>query len=254
MPFGFKKFLHRLLEDVHTPHYFNEIALVGVAADKPAGADAKDNMLYYETDTGLWKRYRTALTSWVIVTSIAQIMGYDYTATLLKNLALDPETKALLIKSEVTGAGGAATLLELTDFPDSYVDQTKKYPRVKATEDGLEFVVDIHGICFVLKGEATTGTKKTQALIPCSLTTPSVIVYSDDAPTGTSLIVDVNKNGTTIFTTQGNRPQIAIGAHYDESGTPDITSFAKGDRVSIDVDQVGSTVKGGNDLIITVIC
>ncbi|GAH57230.1 unnamed protein product, partial [marine sediment metagenome] len=59
-----------------------------------------------ETDTGLWKRYRTALTSWVIVTSIAQIMGYDYTAALLKNVALDPETKALKIKSQVTSIVG----------------------------------------------------------------------------------------------------------------------------------------------------
>lgn len=119
MPFGFKKFLHRLLEDVHTPHYFNEIALVGVAADKPSGANAKDNMLYYETDTGLWKRYRTALSSWVIVTSIAQIMGYDYTATLLRNIAVDPETKALLLKSQVTGGnGGVSDHGELTGLQD----------------------------------------------------------------------------------------------------------------------------------------
>lgn len=114
MPFGFG-FLHRLLGDVHTPHYFNEVALVGAAADKPTGADAKDNMLYYETDTGLWKRYRTALTSWVIVTSIAQVMGYDYTAALLKNVALDPETKALKIKSQITGAPPETYVLKAGD-------------------------------------------------------------------------------------------------------------------------------------------
>ena len=242
MPFGFKNFLHRCLGDVHTPHYFNEIALVGAAADKPTGANAKDNMLYYETDTGLWKRYRTALSSWVIVTSIAQIMGYDYTAALLKNFAVDPETKALLIKSKIAWVGediDHGELLGLND-PDHPLYLLK--------------VDDIHGICFILKGEATTGAKKTQALIPCSLTISKVIVYSDVAPTGASLIVDINKNGTTIFTTQANRPQVAIGEHFDESGTPNITSLTKGNRVSVDVDQVGSTVKGGNDLIVTVIC
>lgn len=114
MPFGFK-FLHRLLEDVHTPHYFNEIALVGAAADKPAGANAKDNMLYYETDTGLWKRYRTALSEWVIVTSLAQIMGYDYVATLSKNVGIDPDTKAILIKSQVTGAPPETYVLKAGD-------------------------------------------------------------------------------------------------------------------------------------------
>lgn len=37
MAFGFKNFLHRLLQDVHTSHYFNEIALVGAAANGKSG-------------------------------------------------------------------------------------------------------------------------------------------------------------------------------------------------------------------------
>jgi len=252
-------FLHRLLSDVHTPHYFNEIALVGVAADKPSGAAAKDNMLFYEQDTGLWKRYRTALSSWVIVTSIAQIMGYDYTGELLKNFAIDPETKAILIKGELTR--GATTYLGLTDTEDSYNGQAGKYPRVKATEDGLEFAVVSGnggngggvGIAFIIPGTAIVKTKLAQVLIPSSLTISTVIIYSDQAPTGASLIVDVNKNNTTIFTNQGNRPQIAISGHSDESGTPDITSFAKGDRMSVDIDQIGSSNPGGNDLLVTAI-
>lgn len=250
MVFGFD-FLHRLLGDVHTPHYFNEIALVGVAADKPSGDNAKDNMLYYETDTGLYKRYRSALSSWQIVTSIAQIMGYDYTNSLLKNFAVDPETKALKIKSDISweGALDHGALSGLADDDHAhYYNQARGDSRYQKIGD------DIHGICFILKGEATVGAKKTQALIPCSLTISKVIAYSDEAPTGASLIVDINKNGVTIFTTQANRPQIAISEHYDESGTPNITSLVKGNRVSLDVDQVGSTIKGGSDLMVTVIC
>jgi len=253
MPFGFS-FLHRLLGDVHTPHYFNEIALVGVAADKPTGADAKDNMLYYETDTGLWKRYRTALTSWVIVTSIAQIMGYDYTALMLRNVALDPETKALKIRSLVTAppetyvlkAGDTMTgLLTLSGAPTTDLHAaTKKY---------VDDFSITQGITFVIPGVAVVKTKATQVLIPGSLTTPKVIIYSDQAPTGASLIVDINKNGTTIFTTQANRPAIAVSGHYDESGTPNVTSFVKGDRVSVDIDQIGSSTPGGNDLLVTII-
>jgi len=141
MPFGFN-FLHRLLGDVHTPHYFNEVALVGNAADKPTGANAKDNMLFYEQDTGLWKRYRSALSEWVLVAPNMQLVGYDYEALVSKNLALDPETKALKIKSQIVEGGneGVTTFLELTDvFPSSYLGQALKGVRVRSGEDGLEF-------------------------------------------------------------------------------------------------------------------
>ena len=102
MVFGFN-FLHRLLSDVHTPHYLNEVALVGNAADKPTGANAKDNMLFYEQDTGLWKRYRSALSEWVIVGGNMVVIGKDYQEAALKNVGIDPETKALLIKGSLVG-------------------------------------------------------------------------------------------------------------------------------------------------------
>lgn len=73
------------------------------------------------------------------------------------------------------------------------------------------------------------------------------------APTGASLIVDVNKNGTTIYTTQGNRPTIADGANAGGPGaTPDVTSLAAGDYLTVDIDQVGSSVAGA-DLTVSVI-
>lgn len=103
-------------------------------------------------------------------------------------------------------------------------------------------------------GLASVGTKQAQALIPGSLTISKVKIYADTAPTGSSLIVDVNKNGTTIFTTQANRPQIAIGGHADDSGVPDVIFLAEGDRISTDVDQVGSTTPGGSDLLVAIVC
>jgi len=108
------------------------------------------------------------------------------------------------------------------------------------------------GIIFNL-GLASVGTKQGQALIPGTLTISKVKIYSDTAPTGASLIVDVNKNGVTIFTTQANRPQIVVAGHADDSGTPDVTALVEGDRVSVDVDQVGSTIAGGDDLLIVIL-
>jgi hypothetical protein len=72
------------------------------------------------------------------------------------------------------------------------------------------------------------------------------------APTGSALVVDVNKNGTTIFTTQANRPQVAASAFFASSGTPDVTSWAAGDTLSVDIDQVGSTIAGAS-MTVTII-
>jgi hypothetical protein len=72
------------------------------------------------------------------------------------------------------------------------------------------------------------------------------------APTGSSLIVDVNKNGTTIFTTQANRCAVAAGSNANVStAIPDVTAFSARDYLTVDIDQVGSTVAGA-DLVVQV--
>ena len=64
------------------------------------------------------------------------------------------------------------------------------------------------------------------------------------APTGASIIVDLNLNGTTIWTTQGNRVTIVAGAYTGVQTTPDVITLAVGDYFTIDLDQVGSTIPG----------
>jgi hypothetical protein len=71
------------------------------------------------------------------------------------------------------------------------------------------------------------------------------------APTGASIIVDVNKNGTTIYGTQANRPTIAINGFTATGGTASVTSLAAGDYLTVDIDQVGSTI-AGSDLTVIV--
>jgi len=123
---------------------------------------------------------------------------------------------------------------------------------VTSNQHHTKTVLRACGIIFNL-GLATVGTKQAQALIPGSLTISKVKIYADTAPTGASLIVDVNKNAVTIFTNQANRPQIVVAGHADDSGTPDVTALVEGDRVSVDVDQVGSTIAGGDDLLIVIL-
>ena len=109
-------------------------------------------------------------------------------------------------------------------------------------------------LVFAVVGTLTTGTDKAPTILaPCTLTIVKVKVVVKTAPTGAALIVDVNKNGTTIFTTQGGRPSIAIGGTTDDSDTPDVTALGETDKLTVDIDQVGSTIAGA-DLTVEVVC
>lgn len=85
-----------------------------------------------------------------------------------------------------------------------------------------------------------------------ALTISRVHIAVDTVPTGAAIIVDVNENGTTIFTVQANRPQIAISANTGETTTIDDPSWASGNYLQIDVDQIGSGDPGENLTIMIV--
>jgi hypothetical protein len=60
-------------------------------------------------------------------------------------------------------------------------------------------------------------------------------------PTGAAIIVDINKNGVSLWdTNQGNRPQIAADATEGESTSFDTTTATDDDVLIPDIDQVGS--------------
>jgi hypothetical protein len=71
------------------------------------------------------------------------------------------------------------------------------------------------------------------------------------APTGATVIVDVHKNGTTIFTNQAHRPAIAISGNTATASTIDVTALSAGDYLTVDIDQIGSSTPGSN-LTVTV--
>ena len=60
------------------------------------------------------------------------------------------------------------------------------------------------------------------------------------APTTTAVIVDLNKNGASIFTNQANRPTIPSGSNTGVSPTPDVTTYIAGDFFNIEIDQEDS--------------
>lgn len=105
---------------------------------------------------------------------------------------------------------------------------------------------------FFQSGTLTTGTGKGRIYLERAGVITGVRASVGTAPTGASIICDLNKNGTTIFSTQANRPTIAAsGFTSGRVTTMDVTSVAAGDYLTLDIDQIGSTVAGA-DLSVTV--
>jgi hypothetical protein len=91
----------------------------------------------------------------------------------------------------------------------------------------------------------TIGTAKLTFRMPFAMTLSQVRLNVNTAPTGSALQVNVKENGTTIFST---KPQIDASSKTSVgSGTPAVISdpaLADDAEITVDIDQVGSTVAG----------
>lgn len=119
------------------------------------------------------------------------------------------------------------------------------------TQLGADFKKTTKSLVYSANGTLTVRTGVSKIPMQGSGTIVAVKAYVNSAPTGASLIVDVNKNGTTIFGTQANRPTVAAGANAATVGANSVTTYVDGDLLSVDIDQIGSTV-AGSDLVVVV--
>lgn len=119
--------------------------------------------------------------------------------------------------------------------------------------DGTRFLA-AHGIeayVFSKSGTLTTGTGVSRIYLEGSYVVDTIRASVGTQPTGASVIVDVNKNGTTLYTTQSARPTIAVSTNTATGNSPAVTTFAAGDYMTVDIDQIGSTIAGA-DLTVAV--
>jgi len=79
-----------------------------------------------------------------------------------------------------------------------------------------------------------------------SKTISKVFLAVATAPATQAIIVDIHKDGTTIFTTQSNRPQIAASANTGQSTTIEVATWVDGSYLTMHVDQVGTGTVGAN--------
>lgn len=125
---------------------------------------------------------------------------------------------------------------------------------VAVTEQGIQGVPgpahEIYTFTMQDQIEAVVGTQFIPFDSAASLV--SIQAVTSVSPVGQDILVDVNINNVSVWANPADR--ITIPAGQDESAVVtvfDTDSFVAGDRLSIDVDQVGTT-NPGEDLVVLV--
>lgn len=104
-----------------------------------------------------------------------------------------------------------------------------------------------------VSGTLATGTNfGPRYVAPQALTIVKAWLIARTGPTVSAILIDINKNGSTIWSTQGNRATIAAGATAGNTTTFNTTALAAGDYLDLDIDQVGTVA--GVDLTVILEC
>jgi hypothetical protein len=153
-------------------------------------------------------------------------------------LALNPMTTAGDIV--VGGTSGAPARLAL--------GTASQQLRVNSGQTSLEYFTPPAELVIACSDETsnlTTGTAKVTFRMPYAMTLSSVRASVNTAPTGSTLVVDINEGGSTILSTK-----LSIDASELTSTTAATaavisdTALADDAEVTIDIDQIGSTIAG----------
>lgn len=83
-------------------------------------------------------------------------------------------------------------------------------------------------------------------VVPRACTIAFVFIHCKETGSADSTIIDINLNGTTIFTTQGGRPSLAFddANAVAKSGTPDVVDLVEGDVLTCDIDAIAVGAEG----------
>ena len=112
-------------------------------------------------------------------------------------------------------------------------------------------------LTFTIPGDAEVGTKVAPSFVwpTFSGTIALAVAYCHTKPTGADLIFNINIDGTSIWaSTPANRLKIVANADQGSQSSFDTTALVTDDKVSLDIDQIGSTVAGADitvELLVT---
>ena len=118
---------------------------------------------------------------------------------------------------------------------------------------GITSSVVIQMACGAFETDSTVDAAVGRTTAHIAFTLTSVVVDVAVAPVGAIYIVDINKNGTTVLSTK-----LSIDASETSSRTAatpaviSVSSFALGDIITVDIDQIG-VATAGQEPIVTLI-
>jgi uncharacterized protein YjbI with pentapeptide repeats len=155
----------------------------------------------------------------------------------------------------VTATNVSATNMSSTNVTATLFSGTNVYTdtvtatTVSATSyQGLPATaVETHAIGFWVPGTLTTANSATPSfIVPKACTIVSAYAAVLTKPVTTPICADIHKNGTTIWSTQANRIQIAAAAQSGTQTAFNTTALGEGDQLTIDIDGVGTGTPGAN--------
>jgi hypothetical protein len=151
-----------------------------------------------------------------------------------------------VILSNTSGAAGvtieAGTNITITESPSA------NGGTITISSSGGAGVTDTLNFMFAASDEGTnltTGTAKITFRAPHAMTLVGIRASVNTAPVGSTIIVDVNEAGTSIFSTR-----LSIDASEKTSVTAAVppvfsdTAIANDAEITVDIDQVGSSTAG----------
>ena len=103
-------------------------------------------------------------------------------------------------------------------------------------------------LLWYIPGDAAIGTELSARItVPFAATITRARAYAKTAPTGANLIFDIAKNSTSIWnSTPANRVTIVATNNSGTQTSFDTTSISATDYLTVDVDQIGSTLPGSD--------
>jgi hypothetical protein len=187
------------------------------------------------------------------------------------------QDSAPTVKPETSGATLDTTAITICDGSDAaghdpnmddgrlWIDRTRYLPFVWGPDALASTTYAWHGLShdwlrFSIQGTLTTGTNLLPPIVvPYAAQIMKVSARVGTAPTGASILLDINKNGGASYSIFSGFTRITIAAagYANSVSYPSLHAtyslLAADDYLTVDIDQVGSTVVGAN-LSVTIDC